>query len=128
MLASMSLLSKFLCCTFVSTLICLFVIPSSCAFAALREVSSPPNVVLILVDNVGYGDLGCYGNREVITPNMDRLAREGVLATDLLAEAACTFLRIIPPRSSARLRGSRGRRETCPSRGRSGGSICPRPS
>jgi arylsulfatase A-like enzyme len=48
----------------------------------LREASSRPNVVLILVDNVGYGDLGCYGNREVLTPNIDRLAREGVRATD----------------------------------------------
>ncbi|MFZ5829670.1 MAG: sulfatase-like hydrolase/transferase [Planctomycetota bacterium] len=55
---------------------------SSTAVAAARGAGSPPNVVLILIDNVGYGDLGCYGNREVITPHMDRLAREGVRATD----------------------------------------------
>ncbi len=41
----------------------------------------PPNVVLILIDNVGYGDLGCYGNAEVITPRIDRLAGEGVRCT-----------------------------------------------
>ncbi|MEM7144698.1 MAG: sulfatase-like hydrolase/transferase [Verrucomicrobiota bacterium] len=41
-----------------------------------------PNVVLMFVDNVGYGDLGCYGNEEVKTPRMDGLAAEGVLCTD----------------------------------------------
>lgn len=41
----------------------------------------PPNVVLILIDNVGYGDLGCYGNAEVRTPHLDALARQGVRCT-----------------------------------------------
>jgi arylsulfatase A len=43
---------------------------------------APPNIVLILVDNVGYGDLGCYGNTEVKTPHIDRLAAQGVRCTD----------------------------------------------
>ena len=37
---------------------------------------------MILIDNVGYGDIGCYGNRVIRTPNMDRLARQGVRCTD----------------------------------------------
>ena len=37
-----------------------------------------PNILLLYVDNVGYGDLGCFGNHLVKTPRMDRLAREGV--------------------------------------------------
>ena len=37
-----------------------------------------PNVVLILVDDMGFGDLGCYGNQQIKTPNIDRLAAEGV--------------------------------------------------
>jgi arylsulfatase A len=41
-----------------------------------------PNVVLMLVDNVGYGDVGCYGNTEIRTPHIDRLAQEGVRCTD----------------------------------------------
>lgn len=41
-----------------------------------------PNIVLILIDNIGYGDLGCYGNEHVSTPNVDRLARQGVRCTD----------------------------------------------
>jgi arylsulfatase A-like enzyme len=44
--------------------------------------SAAPNVLLILIDNVGYGDLGCYGDPIVKTPNIDRLARDGVRCTD----------------------------------------------
>jgi arylsulfatase A len=44
--------------------------------------AQPPNILLLFVDNVGYADLGCYGNREVKTPNIDRLAEEGVRCTD----------------------------------------------
>src|SRR3954464_5534298 len=39
----------------------------------------PPNVVLILTDNQGAWTLGCYGNPDIRTPNIDRLAREGML-------------------------------------------------
>lgn len=42
----------------------------------------PPNVVLIFCDDLGYGDLGCYGARGYATPNLDRMAREGVRFTD----------------------------------------------
>jgi arylsulfatase A-like enzyme len=41
-----------------------------------------PNVLFILTDDLGWGDLGCYGNRFVRTPNLDRLAREGTLFTN----------------------------------------------
>jgi arylsulfatase A-like enzyme len=41
-----------------------------------------PNVIVILADDVGYGDLGCYGATQVSTPNLDRLAREGRRFTD----------------------------------------------
>lgn len=40
-----------------------------------------PNIVLILADDLGYGDLGCYGQRRIATPNIDRLAAEGVRFT-----------------------------------------------
>jgi arylsulfatase A-like enzyme len=50
-----------------------------------------PNVVLIMTDDVGYGDLGSYGAPDVRTPNIDRLAREGVRLTDFYANGAtCT--------------------------------------
>ncbi len=41
-----------------------------------------PNIVLILADDLGYGDLGCYGNQKNHTPNLDRLAREGLRFSD----------------------------------------------
>lgn len=47
-----------------------------------------PSVVLILMDDLGYGDLGAYGVRDAKTPNLDHLAREGVRLTDAYANAA----------------------------------------
>ena len=43
---------------------------------------SKPNIVFILADDMGYGDLGCYGATKIKTPNIDRLAEEGILFTD----------------------------------------------
>jgi arylsulfatase A-like enzyme len=44
-----------------------------------------PNVIIVYCDDLGYGDLGCYGSRAIATPNVDRLAREGVRMTDYYA-------------------------------------------
>src|SRR3990170_3892684 len=50
-----------------------------------------PNIVFILTDDLGYGDLGCYGATKVKTPNLDRLAAEGVRFTDgHAASGTCT--------------------------------------
>ncbi|XP_023282694.1 steryl-sulfatase [Seriola lalandi dorsalis] len=50
-----------------------------------------PNVVLMMVDDLGIGDLGCYGNETLRTPNIDRLADEGVKLTHHIAAASlCT--------------------------------------
>src|SRR5436309_1084825 len=46
------------------------------ALAAVAP-AAPPNVVLILTDDQGYADLGCYGAADVATPHTDRLARDG---------------------------------------------------
>jgi len=52
---------------------------------------APPNVVLIMTDDAGYGDLGSYGATDLRTPHLDRLAREGVRFTDFYANApSCT--------------------------------------
>src|SRR5688572_20519731 len=50
------------------------------AFA--QAAARKPNIVLILADDLGYGDLGCYGATEGVTPNIDRLAAEGKRFTD----------------------------------------------
>ncbi|MDQ3255639.1 MAG: sulfatase-like hydrolase/transferase, partial [Acidobacteriota bacterium] len=50
-----------------------------------------PNVILIYADDLGYGDVSCYGATGLKTPNIDRLAREGLRFTDGHAPAAtCT--------------------------------------
>ncbi len=50
-----------------------------------------PNIVFILADDIGYGDLGCYGANQVKTPHLDQLAREGMRFTDAHATASvCT--------------------------------------
>ncbi len=43
--------------------------------------TKPPNIIFILADDLGYGDLGCYGQQKIRTPNIDRLAAEGMRFT-----------------------------------------------
>lgn len=45
--------------------------------------ASQPNIIFIMADDLGYGDLGCYGQTEIKTPRMDRLAKEGIRFTDV---------------------------------------------
>ena len=67
----------------------LMALPFSSAAAQRAVVTNPrPNVVLILMDDLGYGDLGNYGSKDAITPNIDRLAREGVRLTNAYANGA----------------------------------------
>jgi arylsulfatase A-like enzyme len=47
-----------------------------------QDSKDQPNIVMILVDDLGYGDVGCYGGENIPTPNIDRLATEGVRFTD----------------------------------------------
>lgn len=76
----MKRLSSFVC---VAPLVALLAATPSTAQAAEK-----PNVVLILADDLGYGDLGCYGSAETRTPHIDRLAREGLRFTDFHSNAA----------------------------------------
>jgi arylsulfatase A len=55
------------------------------------ERSDKPNVIVILADDLGWGDLGAYGATKIQTPNCDRLAEEGILFTDAhSADAVCS--------------------------------------
>ena len=58
---------------------------------AEAQPSSQPNIVLIYMDDLGYGDASCYGATKLKTPNIDRLAKEGLRFTDgHSAAATCT--------------------------------------
>ena len=49
--------------------------------AALAARAGKPNILFILADDLGYGDLGCYGQKLIATPNIDKLASEGMRFT-----------------------------------------------
>ena len=72
-----------------------------------QEEKQRPNIVLIMADDLGWKDLHCYGNEKLDTPNLDRLARQGVLFTDAYSAApVCTPTRaaLMTGEAPARLR------------------------
>jgi arylsulfatase A len=66
----------------------------ACQSERSAEVERPPNFVILFADDLGYGDLGVYGNDSIRTPHLDRLAAEGLRFTDFYsASPACTASR-----------------------------------
>ncbi len=63
--------------TAVGLILC-FGLPTA---TATQPESAQPNIVFILADDLGYGDLGCYGQKRLATPNLDRLANQGMRFT-----------------------------------------------
>src|SRR5436189_3090768 len=64
------------------------------AVAATAATPRPPNIVLIFCDDLAYADVGCYGAKGYRTPNLDRLARDGIRFTDFyVAQAVCSASR-----------------------------------
>lgn len=69
----------------------LLVVVSSWSFQSTANAATPPNIVLIYGDDVGYGDVGCYGAKTIPTPNIDRLADNGLRFTSgYCTSATCT--------------------------------------
>ena len=60
-----------------------FLMTAPLLMASFCSAQEKPNVVLILVDDMGYSDIGCYGG-EILTPNIDALASKGVLSFIIL--------------------------------------------
>ena len=87
--------------TFLASILLLLATVSPCLSA-----KSLPNVVLIMADDLGWKDLHCYGNEKLDTPNIDRLAAQGMLFTDAYSAApVCTPTRaaLMTGESPARL-------------------------
>src|SRR6186713_1147895 len=66
-----------------------YLIPSLVAFGLISAAAAaaPPNFLFVLIDDMGYGDLSCYGNQKVRTENIDRLASEGIRFTQFYVAA-----------------------------------------
>ncbi|XP_029410175.1 arylsulfatase D-like, partial [Nannospalax galili] len=78
--------------------------------------TAKPNILLIMADDLGVGDLGCYGNETLRTPSIDRLAADGVRLTQHLAAAPlCTPSRaaFLTGRHAFRSGATRGPPDTC---------------
>jgi len=77
--------------TRLATLLCVLVLLCLGGNAALAKSPRQPNLVILFADDLGYGDLGCYGHPSIRTPNLDRMAAEGMRFTDFYAAApVCT--------------------------------------
>ncbi len=59
-------------------------------FAATLFGASRPNFIVVFADDLGYGDLGCFGSKQIRTPNLDQMAAEGVKLTSFYAAPICT--------------------------------------
>lgn len=80
----------------VATVLLIFTIIASGCSAVEKNKEEKPNIILIYIDDLGYGDVSCYGATRVKTPNVDALAKNGLRFTD----AHCTAATCTPSRFS----------------------------
>ncbi len=78
--------SRFRLLSLLSAAVCAWFVTAASASAAAGKKT--PNFVIVFCDDLGYGDLGCYGNPTIATPNLDRMAAEGMKFTQFYS-AAC---------------------------------------
>ncbi len=74
--------------TLFCILLCVFALPL--IGCQTSEESGPPNIIIVFADDLGYGDLSSFGHPTLITPHLDRMARQGVRLTSFYAQPSCT--------------------------------------
>lgn len=67
------------------------VLSNSLSLNAASDAANKPNFVIIFCDDMGYGDLSCYGNPTIRTPNIDRMACEGMKLTQFYVGARSLY-------------------------------------
>ena len=88
-------------------LACGVTIAPVCAESPVGPTAKSPNIILIFADDLGFGDLGCYGQKRWKTPNIDSIASQGVRFTDFHSRnryaqlRAQAYLRVAMPIGSA---------------------------
>jgi arylsulfatase A-like enzyme len=97
----------------------ILVIAAAMAAALPLRSEPPPSIIFILADDLGYAELGCYGQKKILTPNIDRLAAEGMRFTQFYAgSTVCAPSRCVLMTGlhtgHARVRGNAGRRNPGP--------------
>ena len=71
-----------------------FLLYISCNKKNKKETLRPPNVVIVFTDDQGYQDLSCFGSPNIITPNLDQMAKEGIRLTSYYSvQAVCSASR-----------------------------------
>ena len=73
--------------------------------AVATQAAERPNVIIVFIDDFGYGDLGCYGSTKHRTPHIDQMAKEGIRLTDFYVGSS-----VSTPSRSALLTGCYPRR------------------
>ena len=72
----------------------LFLLINIIFFSCLFIKTSPPNIVIILTDDQGYSDVGVFGAKDFATPNLDKMAKEGMIFTDFhVSQSVCSASR-----------------------------------
>ncbi len=82
-------LSKILLLLCLNPIASIYAQGDSSTSLTIQDESESPNFLIIFVDDMGYGDLSCYGNKEVATPNIDQLASQGTRFTSFYAQVLC---------------------------------------
>ena len=79
-----------------TTILILLAIAAGCGTPAQNRAPGRPNIIFMMADDLGYGELGCYGQKKILTPNIDRLASQGVRYTNAYAgNAVCAPSRCV---------------------------------
>ena len=75
--------------------LCIWALIAISGLFAAAQPNQQPNIILVLTDDLGYGDLGCYGSQHIRTPHLDRMAEQGVQSLQFrVAANICTPSRI----------------------------------